>query len=504
MNNNVRSSIQCQCIVIFGASGDLSFRKLLPSFYDLFTLNQLPDDFVILGVSRTEYSNEQFRSTLVDALKEHSRLKHEGIDDFLKHIFYLPLNTSNEEEYRKLKSWLADYAEQRQSNIGTLFYLATPPSLFSVIPKALAAHGLNEQKTGLKRVVVEKPLGKDLQSAIDLDDSLHQYFDEKYIFRIDHYLGKETVQNLLVFRFANGLFEPLWNRNFIDYVEITSAESLGVESRGGYYVQSGALRDMFQNHLLQVLAMMAMEPPAVLKADAIRDEVAKLLESLKPLSEANIKNDLVLGQYTDSIIRGESLNSYRDEKGVVENSRTETYAALKLNVQNSRWNGVPFYVRTGKRLPTRVTEVVLHFKQSPHPVFGGDSPHNKLIIRIQPDEGIVIKFGLKKPGAGFETEEVNMDFRYSDLGEMKITSSYERLLLDAVNGDATLFARSDAVQACWQFVEPILDYQKAEHSLYGYAAGTWGPKEAEDLLARDGRKWRFPCKNLTDTHFCEL
>ena len=504
MNLNRNSAVQCECIVIFGASGDLSFRKLLPSFYDLFRLKQLPENFVILGVSRTAYSNEEFRETLVDALKEFSRLQHDGIEDFLSNVYYLSLNTSDEADYEKLKRWLDTYKDKQDKEYGTLFYLATPPSLFSIIPKSLAAHKLNDQNSGTKRLVVEKPLGRDLQSAIELDALLHQYFDEKYIYRIDHYLGKETVQNLLVFRFANGLFEPLWNRNFIDYVEITSAESLGVESRGGYYDQSGALRDMFQNHLLQVLAMMAMEPPAVLKADAIRDEVAKLLESLKPLNEQAINHDLVLGQYIGSTVRGKTLKPYREEKGVDTTSRTETYAALKLSVQNSRWNGVPFYIRTGKRLPTRVTEVVIHFKQTPHPVFGESTPNNKLIIRIQPDEGIVIKFGLKKPGVGFDTEEVSMDFRYADLGEMKITSAYERLLLDAVNGDPTLFARSDAVQACWQFVEPILEYQKAEHSLYGYAAGTWGPKEAEDLLARDHKKWRYPCKNLTDTYFCEL
>lgn len=495
---------KCECIVIFGASGDLSFRKLLPSFYDLFGLKQLPEDFVILGVSRSDYSDNSFREALKEPLKEHSRLKHECINEFLGHVHYLSVNTSEVDDYTKLKKWLNDLQEKRSNSMGILFYLATPPSLFEVIPKSLSAHGLNLQDMGVRRLVVEKPLGKDLQSAIQLDESLHSHFEEKNIFRIDHYLGKETVQNLLVFRFANGLFEPLWNRNFIDYVEITSAESLGVEGRGGYYDHSGALRDMFQNHLLQVLAMMALEPPARLKADSIRDEVAKLLESLKPLSEEDLKNDLVLGQYTDSIVRGKAMPAYRQESGVNIQSRTETFVALKLGIQNSRWNGVPFYVRTGKRLPTRVTEVVIHFKSTPHPVFGTNTPNNKLIIRIQPDEGIVIKFGLKKPGAGFDAEEVAMDFRYSDLGEMTITSAYERLLLDAVNGDATLFARSDAVQACWQFVEPILNYQSQEHSLYGYAAGTWGPKEASDLLARDGRAWRFPCKNLTDTHFCEL
>lgn len=502
-NPNLQTA-SCECIIIFGASGDLSFRKLLPSFYDLFGLKQLPPNFVILGVSRSDYSDESFRQSLIASLKEHSRLKHECIDDFLAHVHYLSLNTSDAQDYIKLKLWLNEFNSKREKESGILYYLATPPSLFGVIPECLAAHDLHNQATGLKRLVIEKPLGRDLESAIQLDDSLHAYFEEKYIFRIDHYLGKETVQNLLVFRFANGLFEPLWNRNFIDYVEITSAESLGVEGRGGYYDHSGALRDMFQNHLLQVLAMMAMESPATIKADAIRDEVAKLLESLKPLSEEDLKEDLVLGQYTDSIVRGKAYDAYREEQDVDLLSRTETYAALKLSIHNSRWNGVPFYVRTGKRLPTRVTEVVIHFKQTPHPVFGTNTPNNKLIIRIQPDEGIVIKFGLKKTGAGFDTEEVAMDFRYSDLGKETITSAYERLLLDAVKGDATLFARSDAVQACWQFVEPILNYQKNDHALYGYAAGTWGPKEAEDLLQRDGRQWRFPCKNLTDTHFCEL
>jgi glucose-6-phosphate 1-dehydrogenase len=503
VNSGIQATL-CESIVIFGASGDLSFRKLMPSFYDLCGLNQLPSDFVILGVGRSDYTDTSFRQSLIAPLKEHSRVKHDGIDDFLNHVHYLSLNTSKSADYIKLKDWLNDLNKSLNRPASVLYYLATPPSLFSVIPACLAAHDLHNQQGGLKRLVIEKPLGRDLESAIQLDNALHRYFEEKYIFRIDHYLGKETVQNLLVFRFANGLFEPLWNRNFIDYVEITSAESLGVEARGGYYDHSGALRDMFQNHLLQVLAMMAMEPPATIKADAIRDEVAKLLESLKPLGEDDLHKDLVLGQYTDSIVRGQAYHAYREEKDVDPLSRTETYVALKLGIQNSRWNGVPFYVRTGKRLPTRVTEVVIHFKQTPHPVFGTNTPNNKLIIRIQPDEGIVIKFGLKKIGSGFDTEEVSMDFRYSDLGKMTITSAYERLLLDAIKGDATLFARSDAVQACWQFVEPILNYQKSEHALYGYAAGTWGSKEAEDLLQRAGRQWRFPCKNLTDTYFCEL
>jgi len=338
---------------------------------------------------------------------------------------------------------------------------------------------------------------------------LHRFFHESQIYRIDHYLGKETVQNLLVFRFANGMFEPLWDRKYVDYVEITGAEQLGVEARGSYYDGAGALRDMLQNHLLQVLAMVAMEPPAVINADSTRNEVVKVLQSLRPLSDDDLKNNLVLGQYTESTVKGNDMAAYRQESGVANDSRTETYVALKLFINNWRWNGVPFYVRTGKRLPTRVTEVVIHFKQTPHPVFGQNAPANKLILRIQPDEGILMQFGLKKPGAGFEAKEVSMDFRYQDLiddseTESRLLNAYERLLLDALNGDATLFARSDAVHACWEFVEPILEYQKGAHALHGYACGTWGPKLAEYLLRRDNRAWRSPCKNLTSARYCEL
>ncbi|MGB2078763.1 MAG: glucose-6-phosphate dehydrogenase, partial [Vibrio sp.] len=316
----------------------------------------------------------------------------------------------------------------------------------------------------------------------------------------------ETVQNLLVFRFANGMYEPLWNHNFIDYVEITGAEFIGVEGRGGYYEGSGAMRDMFQNHLLQVLAMVTMEPPAAFNADSMRDETAKVLSSLQPLTEDDLHNNLVLGQYTESNVRGEDLPGYRQEEGVAEDSRTETFMALKMFINNWRWNGVPFYVRSGKRLPTRVTEVVIHFKPTPHPVFFKNAPENKLILRIQPDEGILMQFGMKEPGAGFKAKEVTMDFHYDSLEGSGLLSAYERLLLDALKGDATLFARTDAVDACWNFVQPILDFknQNDPKALYGYAGGTWGPKESNDLLERDGRQWRSPCKNLTNTDYCEL
>jgi glucose-6-phosphate 1-dehydrogenase len=372
-----------------------------------------------------------------------------------------------------------------------------------VIPKNLAAHGMNTEDNGWKRLVIEKPFGYDLESAIELDKSLYQDFSEKQIYRIDHYLGKETVQNMLVLRFANSIFEPLWNAKYIDYIEVTGAEDLGIGTRGGYYDNSGAMRDMIQNHLLQVIAMVAMEPPAVINADSMRDEVVKVLQCLKPLTDHDLKHNLVLGQYTKSHVRGNCLLSYREEEGVPNDSRTETYVALKMFIKNWRWDGVPFYVRTAKRMPTRVTEVVIHFKKTPHPVFSANPPDNKLIIRIQPDEGTLLTFGLKKPGSGFNTEEVSMDFHYKNLKNTQLLTAYERLLLDVVKGDATLFSRSDAVHACWQFVQPILDYKKQSFDLYGYAAGTWGPIEAEALFEKD-QTWRSPCKNLTDTDYCEL
>ncbi|PXA73085.1 glucose-6-phosphate dehydrogenase [Vibrio sp. 11986-1-5] len=493
------------CIVIFGASGDLTYRKLVPALYHLYASKQLPESFTILGVSRTEYSDDSYREKLKRSLRELEQTEPAILDAFCEHLHYQALDTSDVDDYAKLSTRLTQLAEQyQQDQRNTLFYLATPPSLYGVIPACLAAHGLNDEQDGWKRLIIEKPFGYDLQSAQALDIEIHRHFAEHQIYRIDHYLGKETVQNLLVFRFANGMFEPLWNRNFIDYVEITGAEFLGVEERGGYYDGSGAVRDMFQNHLLQVLAMVSMEPPAEINANSIRNEVNKVLQSLQPLSEADLRNNLVLGQYTESEIRGQFLPSYRDEPGVADDSRTETYVALKMFINNWRWNGVPFYVRSGKRLPTRVTEVVIHFKRTPHPVFGQNAPDNKLIIRIQPDEGIQMSFGLKEPGAGFKAKEVSMNFHYTSLAETKMLTAYERLLLDALNGDATLFARTDAVEACWKFVQPILDFKQDPQALFGYACGTWGPIEADQLLERDGRAWRFPCKNLTDTDYCEL
>ena len=334
-----------------------------------------------------------------------------------------------------------------------------------------------------------------------------KYFNEDQIYRIDHYLGKETVQNMLVTRFSNGIFEPLWNHNFIDRVEITSAESLGVEGRGGYYDNSGALRDMLQNHLMQLVGFVAMEPPVVMEADAIRNEIVKVFQSLRPFSENMIFKNVIRGQYTGSVIRNEKFLGYREEPGVDPYSRTETYVALKFYIDNWRWAGVPFYIRTGKKLPTRVTEVVIHFKKVPHNLFGQSMStlNNQLIIRIQPDEGILLKFGMKTPGAGFEVQPVNMDFHYSDLSDVNVPSAYERLLLDCMQGDATLYSRGDAVIQAWQFVQPILNAWKTnpEIPIYGYPAGSWGPENADSLIT--GAEWRYPCKNLTDDGlYCEL
>ncbi|WED24973.1 glucose-6-phosphate dehydrogenase [Vibrio sp. JC009] len=491
-------------IVIFGASGDLTHRKLIPAFYHLFENGLLPEDFAVLGVSRTEFSDQSFRDKMRKALIENEKVDESVVETFINHIYYQSLNTSDKAEYSVLKDRLEELKHLHHTKGNAVYYLSTPPSLYGVIPECLAAHGLNEEKDGWKNLIVEKPFGYDLESAIELDKKIHASFEEHQIYRIDHYLGKETVQNLLVLRFSNAMFEPLWNHRYIDHVEITNSEFLGVEERGGYYDNSGALRDMFQNHLLQVLAMVAMEPPSVINANSMRDESVKVMQCFRPLSEEDLDKNLVLGQYTASHVRGESLPGYREENGVADDSRTETYVGLKMFIDNWRWNGVPFYVRTGKRLPTRVTEVVIHFKKTPHPVFGRNAPENKLIIRIQPDEGILLGFGLKKPGAGFEAQEVSMDFHYQDLQESNMLTAYERLLLDCMKSDATLFARTDAVKACWEFVQPILDYKDNCDHLYGYAAGTWGPKEADDLLNNDGRDWRFPCKNLTNTDYCEL
>ncbi|ADO80021.1 TPA: glucose-6-phosphate dehydrogenase [Haemophilus influenzae] len=480
------------CIVIFGASGDLTHRKLIPALYNLYKIGRLSENFSVLGVARSDLNDETFREKMRESLIHNEETTPDTLDAFCSHLYYQAVNTSDAQDYGKLVPRLDDLHDKYQTCGNTFYYMSTPPSLYGVIPECLAAHGLNTEEYGWKRIIVEKPFGYDEKTAQTLDVQIHRFFEEHQIYRIDHYLGKETVQNLLVLRFSNGWFEPLWNRNFIDYVEITGAESIGVEERGGYYDGSGAMRDMFQNHLLQVLAMVAMEPPAIINANSMRDEVAKVMHSLRPLTSEDMENNLVLGQYTAAEINGKMEKGYLEEKGVPANSRTETYIALRCEIENWRWAGVPFYVRTGKRLPARVTEIVIHFKTTPHPVFSQNAPENKLIIRIQPDEAISMRFGLKKPGAGFEAKEVSMDFRYADLAGAQVLTAYERLLLDAMKGDATLFARTDAVHAAWKFVQPILDYKANGGRIHEYEAGTWGPVAADKLIAKQGKVWRKP------------
>ena len=491
-------------LVIFGASGDLTRRKLIPALAELKKLDLLPEKFGILGVGRTVYTDRTFREMISSHLDNES-----GI---LGLLHYHAMDPEKAEEYHGLEKRLGEMTMELGTDPKTIFYLATPPSLYGIIPFNLAGVNLvTEQDEHWRRVIVEKPFGTDYPSAWNLNDALLQFLGEQQIYRIDHYLGKETVQNLLVTRFSNGIFEPLWNRNFIHHVEITSSESLGVGTRGGYYDQSGALRDMLQNHLMQLVGLVAMEPPTVISSDAIRNEVLKVFQSFRPIVGAQVRDHVIRGQYMASHIRGETMAGYREEEGVPEESRTETFVAMKLFIDNWRWGGVPFYIRTGKRLPTRVTEIVVHFNPSPHTLFSiresGAGNGNQLVIRIQPDEGILLKFGMKVPGAGFNVQDVNMDFHYKDLTDSYIPQAYQRLLLDCMQGDSTLYARGDAVEAAWRFVDPILRAweEDPEIPLHGYPSGTWGPEIADKMIEGESYTWRYPCKNLADDGlYCEL
>jgi glucose-6-phosphate 1-dehydrogenase len=500
-------------LIIFGASGDLTSRKLIPALFSLWSQKIMPVRCAILGVGRTSISTLEFREKMKEAIKLYSEEKIKDktkIDGFTEDLYYLSMDTSSAEAYSELSVNLA--LTDSKYNIGGnyIFYMATPPSMYELIAVNLSKTGLLNQAKGFRRVIIEKPFGYDLASGQNLNRRLHELITEDQIFRIDHYLGKETVQNLLVTRFANGIFEPLWNRNYIHRIEITSAESIGVEDRGGYYDSSGALRDMVQNHLLQIAGLTAMEPPSSLDADAIRNEVLKVFQSLQPIKEEDVPKQVIRGQYTGSLIRGECVTGYRYEKGVANDSRTETFVAVKFFINNWRWGGVPFYIRTGKRLPTRVTEIVIHFKQTPHHLFqreSGKISSNQLIIRIQPDEGILLKFDMKEPGAGFNVKNVNMDFHYKDLADIRVPSAYERLLYDVMLGDSTLFSRDDEVEMAWKFLEPIQRAWATDKAIkvYGYPAGTWGPQQSNDLIEGDDLTWRYPCKNLADDElYCEL
>jgi glucose-6-phosphate 1-dehydrogenase len=503
-------------LIIFGASGDLTSRKLIPALCDLENRNLLPKNFAVLGVGRTEMDDIQFQSKMKDGLQKYlpeTPCSYKDINaGFLNKLHYISIDTFNFEDYGRLIKRLIEIDEHYESQGNYLFYLATPPNMYEIIINNLGQLGIQKPSSeSWRRIIIEKPFGYSLETAKLLNHNILKVFEEDQIYRIDHYLGKESVQNILVTRFSNGIFEPLWNRNYIERIEITSAESIGVENRGGYYDSAGAMRDMIQNHLLQLVGLIAMEPPAISDARSIRNETLKVFQALRPLKQSDIENNVIRGQYTGSTIKGEKRIGYREEKNVSPDSKTETYVALKFYIDNWRWKGVPFYIRTGKSLPIRVTEVVIHFKPSPHILFTKDSGNNpgsnQLVMRIQPDEGILLKFGMKVPGAGFNVQEVGMDFHYSDLSDIKLPDAYARLLLDCIHGDATLFSRGDAVEATWQFIDPILNYWKEnqDSKLYGYPSGTWGPENADQLIEGENDTWRYPCKNLTaDSSYCEL
>ncbi|MDO5569882.1 MAG: glucose-6-phosphate dehydrogenase [Bacteroidales bacterium] len=500
-------------MVIFGASGDLTSRKLIPALFKLYCNGLFPEKFVILGVSRTYFSDESFRdkmhknleSTIIDSKEKYC------LSSFVSNIFYFAMDTRDEHVYSLLSSKLEEFTGKLEIAPNYLFYLATPPNMYSEICKSLAKESLQKEKPGKywRRIIVEKPYGKDISSAKDLDKVFTGIFKESQIYRIDHYLGKETVQNILVFRFSNGIFEPLWNRNYINYVEITAVEKLGVLDRAGYYDGAGALRDMVQNHLMQLLGIMAMEPPAKFNEQMFRDEVHKVIESLRPITEEDVSQYVVRGQYV-SPSDNNTVKGYRDENGINPDSRTETFVAMKLFIDNWRWSGVPFFIRTGKAMPTKVSEIVIHFNSTPYELFEKQCTGlycNKLIIRILPDEGIVLEFGLKEPGSSFEVRQVSMDFKYDSLSEGKrLPEAYERLLLDCIMGDPMLYSRTDTVEASWKFLDPVLkSWENDENNpLYGYPVGTWGPIEQEKLMT-DGRTWTNPCKNLTNNKdYCLL
>ncbi len=500
---------QNHILVIFGASGDLTERKLIPALADLHDQNYLPDKFAVLGVGRTKFSDEEFREKMKAGISKHASKKDGNFDGFSSQLHYYAFSTKEKDEYAGFREKLEQLDQETGTEQNYIFYLATPPNMYSLVPEYLASQGLNKSETGFRRLIVEKPFGYDLESARYLNKRLLDYFNENQIYRIDHYLGKETVQNLLVTRFSNGIFEPLWNRNFIHHVEVTSSEDIGVGNRGGYYEDSGAMRDMVQNHLLLLTSLVAMEAPALINDESIRNESVKVLQSLRPIPKDKVEEFVIRGQYTGSKMRGKVQKGYREEEGVDPGSRTETFVAMKFFIDNWRWAGVPFYIRTGKKLPTRVTEIVIHFQSTPHHLFSGDDnilrQHNQLVIRIQPDEGLLLKFGMKVPGAGFRVQDVNMDFHYSELGDTYLPSAYERLLLDCMLGDPTLYSRGDAVEEAWKFIEPILEAwkERPEIKVHGYPAGSWGPDVSDDLIEGE-TTWRYPCKDLSDGLYCEL
>jgi len=478
-------------LIILGATGDLTQRKLLPALFSLFRQDLLPLDCQIIGFARREKSSEQFRAEVSERLGSNEQAAR-----FTQQLHYHCGDFTDSGSYESLVKFLSSMASAGEAHKNRLFYLATPPSRYPAIVDLVGGAGLAAEQTGWTRIIIEKPFGRDLSSAVDLNRKITSVFDERQIYRIDHYLGKETVQNILVFRFANGIFEPIWNRRYVDHVQITVAETIGVEGRGRFFEETGITRDIVQNHMLQLLCLVAMEPPSTFAAEAVRDEKVKVLQAVSPFKSSALEQNVVRAQYRAGSLWGESRIGYLEEEGVAPDSTVETYTALQLHLNNWRWAGVPFFLRTGKRLPKRVTEIAIFFKDAPLQLFGpdaeGEVAANVLVLNIQPDEGISLRFDSKVPGPGGRIRPVTMDFRYgSSFGE-PAPDAYERLLLDALIGDSTLFTRADESESAWKILDPVLSrwQQQRDVRLPGYATGSWGPAEADQLIGRMGRTWR--------------
>lgn len=484
-------------MVIFGASGDLTQRKLVPAIYHLKLERRLPAELTIVGVARREWSHDYFREQMRQGIEEFSDgLKSEEIwQDFAQGLFYCSGNIDDPEGYQKLKDLLEELDGKRGTRGNRVFYLAVAPKFFAEAIQQLGKAGMLSDPYK-QRLVIEKPFGRDLSSAQSLNRVVQEVCREEQVYRIDHYLGKETVQNLLVFRFANAIFEPVWNRQYVDHIQITVAETVGVEDRAGYYESSGALRDMVQNHLMQLLCLTAMEPPNALDADSIRTEKVKVIQATRLADVHNLENSAIRGQYTAGWMKGKPVPGYREEPGVDTHSITPTFVALKLLIDNWRWQGVPFYLRTGKRLPKKVTEIAIQFRDVPFLIFQSAAQQasaNVLVMRIQPDEGISLRFEAKMPGPTLRTRSVNMDFRYGSSFGVTTSDAYDRLLLDCMMGDQTLFTRADEVEAAWRVVTPALTVWESPtdpNAIPFYEAGTWEPAAAEHLINQDGRRWR--------------